>query len=237
VTVFGDFEADLWGVLVNGPRPMIAVSSLSGAESSFVTAATRPADAGGLTVVAPGLALRIAPASEERTTITATESAGRLTPMWVSGAATVDGSERELEVGGLGLSTLAPKGAGSVRLFAGWFPAGRAVALLAVRAADAKGHDRDEIEVAALGEEHPLVLDPRLSTTYDGSQEPIRIGIELWLTDSPEDEEQWSRRVAGQATGSRVTAPAPLPPFSAYALRCVSRGETGAGVFLLAPAH
>ncbi len=62
------------------------------------------------------------------------------------------------------------------------------------------------------------MLDPRLSTTYDEHGEPLRVGVELWLGDD-EDGEQWPRRVAGAATGSRVDN----GKLSAYALQCVSR--------------
>jgi hypothetical protein len=100
--------------------------------------------------------------------------------------------------------------------------------MLAARPKGAKGHDRDSVEVIARGEEHPLVVDPRLSTTYDEHGAPRRVGIELWLGDEP-DGELLSRRVAGDATGSAV-AEAGL---SAYAFECVSRGESGAGIYVL----
>jgi hypothetical protein len=146
----------------------------------------------------------------------------------------VDGVEREVELGGLALQSLHVDGVGSLRLFAGWFPAERTLGLLATRPKGAKGHDRDEIEVAGTGEEHPVVVDPRLSTTYDEHQLPLRVGIELWLVDSPEAEESRSRRLAALATGSRLQAAGALPAVSAHALRCVSRSEAGAGVYLIA---
>jgi len=232
--VFADLEADLWGILIDGEHPVVSVSSLSGAEPSFVPAAVQHADAGELTVVAPGLALRVQPSGEPSSS---TESAGQLELVQVSGAATLDGVEREVELGGLTLRSLSVDGADSVRLFAGWFAADRTLGLVATRAKDAKGHDRDEIEVASTGEEQPVVFDPRLSTTYDEHGLPLRIGIELWLADSPEAEENQARRVAAQATGSRVQAPGSPPAVSAHALRCVSRSEAGAGVYLIARAR
>ncbi len=229
--VFGDLDADLWGVLIDGIGPIVSVSSLSSAEPAFVRAAIERSDAGTWTVSAPGVALRVTPSDA---VISTTEATGLLRPVSVAGAATVDGVERELELGGVELGRVRGQPAGSLRLFAGWFPGGRALGLLAAREAGAKGHDHDQIEVAAAGEEHPLVLDPRMSTTYDRDELPLRVGIELWLTDSPDAEEQWSRRVAGMATGSRVTATNPLRGLSAHALRCASGGEEGAGVYLLA---
>jgi hypothetical protein len=83
--------------------------------------------------------------------------------------------------------------------------------------------------VVARGEEHPLVLDPRLSTTYDHDGDPRRVGVELWLGDD-EQGELWPRRVAGMATGARVGRTG----FSAYVFECTSRGELGAGIYVLA---
>ncbi len=90
--------------------------------------------------------------------------------------------------------------------------------------------------MVARGEEHALVFDPRLSTTYDGHGAPRRVGIELWLGDQRTRTRTAStrpRRVAGAATGSYVVGTAAGTPFSAYALECVSRGEMGAGIYVL----
>jgi hypothetical protein len=113
-------------------------------------------------------------------------------------------------------------------MFAAWFPAGHEIGMISARPKYAANQERDRVEVIARGEEHPLVIDPRLSTTYDGAGAPLRVGLELWLGDDP-DGEAWPRRVAGSSTGSRVAGPG----VGAYAFRCVTRGEPGAGVYLL----
>ncbi|MGH8229775.1 MAG: hypothetical protein ACREU3_18050, partial [Steroidobacteraceae bacterium] len=100
--------------------------------------------------------------------------------------------------------------------------------MVAARPKGANGHDRDSVDVVARGEEHALVVDPRLSTTYDATGAPRRVGLELWLGDDP-DGELWPRRVAGASTGSTVAGAG----LSAYAFECVSRGEPGAGIYLL----
>ncbi len=148
----------------------------------------------------------------------------------MSGSATIAGAEREFDVGGMRSAALPLDGRDSLRLFAAWFPAGHEIAAArATRPKGAKGHDRDSVGVVARGEEHQLVIDPRLSTTYDHSGEPRRVGLELWLGDD-EEGEVWPRRVAGAATGSRLESPG----LGAYAFECVSRGEPGAGVYVLA---
>ncbi len=107
----------------------------------------------------------------------------QLEPCRVSGSATLDGNQREIDIGGVRSHGLALDGRDSLRLFAAWFPAGHEIALVSARPRGAKGHDRDSVDVVARGEEHPLVIDPRLSTTYDDAGAPRRVGLELWLGD------------------------------------------------------
>jgi len=235
--VFGDLEADVWGVLIDGISPLVSVSSLSGPEPGFMPAEVQRDPAGGLNVTAAGVALRVEPAADPTSSTIppgGADPGGPLRLASVRGAANVEGVEREFVVSGLSLRNLWVEGSGHTRLFAGWFPAQRTLGLLATRAPGAKGHDRDVFEVAGSGEEQPVILDPRLSTTYDGNADPIRVGIELWLADSPEAEESRSRRLAAVATGSRAATAGPAHALSAHALRCVSRSELGAGVYLIA---
>ncbi len=88
------------------------------------------------------------------------------------------------------------------------------------------------MQVIARGEEQALVVDPRLSTTYDAHGTPRRIGIELWLG-ADDDENQRSRRVGGVATGSFASTQLDGRTLTAHALHCASRNEAGAGVYLL----
>jgi hypothetical protein len=227
IAVFGDLEVDVWGLLIGGETPQLAVAGLTSADVEMRTLDLDLEDSEIWTLTAPGCALRV-----ERAGAAATTTAGGdqgLEPCRVSGAVTVDGVERELDVGGVRSDGFTLEGRDSLRLFASWFPAGHEVALLAVRPKGAKGHDRDSVGVVARGEEHPLVVDPRLSTTYDHGGQPRRVGVELWLGDD-EEGELWPRRVAGTATGSRVDRSG----VSAYAFECKSRGETGAGIYVLA---
>lgn len=223
--IFGDLEADVWGVVIGGDDPRLAVASLTDAEVLMQPADLDLDDGETWTLTSAGCGLRIERA-DATTTSEGAEAA--LQPCRVSGSATISGAQREFDVGGARSPALTSDELDSVRLLGSWFPAGHEIALLAARPHGAKGQDRDTIGVVARGEEHTLALDPRLSTTYGAHGEPRRVGVELWLGDD-EDGDQWPRRVAGASTGSRVDASG----LSAYALRCVSRGEPGAGVYVL----
>jgi hypothetical protein len=225
LAIFGDLDADVWGVLLGGNTPQLAVAGLTSADVEFDTADLDLEDGEVWTLTAGGCALRIERA--DATTNTPGADA-ELEPCRVSGAVTVEGVERELDIGGVRSVAFTLEDRDSLRLFGSWFPAGHALALLSSRPRGAKGHDRDSIEVVALGESHPRVIDPRLSTTYDHEREPRRVGIELWLGED-EEGELVPRRVAGTATGSRVARSG----LSAHAFACASRGETGAGIYVL----
>ncbi|HET9094403.1 MAG TPA: hypothetical protein VFN36_04900 [Solirubrobacteraceae bacterium] len=225
VAVFGDRDADVWGIVRGGNRPVAAVAGLAEADAQLRPAELDTAEDDVWTLLAPGWDLRLERAAAETTT---ESPEPRLLPCRVSGSAEIGGRRREFDVGGV-RGTLGHAGIESLRLFAAWFPAGHALGLISVRAPGAKGHDRDRLEVVARGEAHPLVVDPRLSTTYGADGTPRRVGVELWLGDDAEGD-LWPRRVAGAATGSSVEGPG----FSAHALECISRGELGAGVYVLA---
>jgi hypothetical protein len=231
IAVFGDLEAGLWGVVVGGEEPHAAVAALTDADVTLEPVDLDLTDADVWTLTGPGYALRVERA--DATTATA-DSDGSLEPCRVSGAATFDGAEREFDVGGVRSAARPLDKLDSLRLLGSWFPAGHEIAILATRPKGAKGQDRDVIAAIARGEEHPLVIDPRLSTTYDQHGDARRVGVELWLgDDANEDSEQWSRRVAGIATGSNVIGATAGTAVSARALECVSRGELGAGVYVL----
>jgi hypothetical protein len=225
VAIFADLAGDLWGLVIGGPQPQIAVARLTGADVDLHPAELDLEGEGAWTVTAAGCALRIERAASDSAT---DDAAGALEPCRVSGSATIDGAELEFDVGGVRAPALGGDGWDSLRLFGAWFAGGHELALLSSRPKGAKGHDHDSVAVVARGEEQPLVVDPRLSTTYELAGLPLRVGLELWLGEDA-DGELTPRRVAGLATGSRVA----LDGFSAYAFECVSRGEPGAGIYLL----
>lgn len=226
LAIFGDRDGDLWGVVVGGEQPRVAVARLTDADVELRPADLDVDDEDVWELISAGCELRFERAGA--TTATADGGESSLEPCRVSGSVTFDGERREFDIGGVRSTALEIDGRDSLRLFAAWFPAGHEIAALSTRPKGAKGQDRDSLGVIALGEEQPLVIDPRLSTTYDDAGAPRRVGLELWLGDDA-DGDLSPRRVAGASTGSSV-ADAGL---SAYAFDCVSRGEPGAGIYLL----
>ena len=224
LAAFGDLDGDLWGVVLGGERPRAAVARLTDADVELHTAELDLEDDDVWVVTGSGFDLRVELADSS----SATAEDGRLEPCRVSGSLVVEDGRREFDLGGVRSPGLTVEGSDSVRLFAAWFPGGQEIAVLSARPRGAKGNDADEIEVVVRGEEHPLVVDPRLSTTYGQDGTPIRVGLELWLGED-EDGDLRPRRVAGSSTGSRVQGSG----VGAYAFECVSRGEPGAGTYLL----
>ena len=225
IAIFGDLDGDVWGVVLGGEQPRAAVARMTGADVELRPAELDTEDDDVWTLVGAGCDLRL-----ERADATAVSEVGEreLDPCRVSGSIELDGTRREVDLAGVRSGALTLDGRDSLRIFAAWFPADHQIGMLAARPRGAKGQDRDSIAVIARGEEHPLIVDPRLSTTYDKAGAPRRIGLELWLGDDPETE-LWPRRVAGSSTGSSVAG----GELSAYAFECVSRSEPGAGVYLL----
>lgn len=229
MAIFGDYAGDLWGVVIGGDDARVAIAGLTDADVVLRPAELDLDDGETWELTGAGCALRI----ERADPTTATGGGDHpLEPCLVSGSATVAGTEREFEIGGVRSAALATADLDSIRVLAAWFPAGQEIAVLSARPRGAKGQDHDAISVVARGEDHTLVFDPRLSTTYDGRGAPRRAGAEMWLGDD-EDGEHSPRRVAGAATGSYVAGTAAGTEFSAHALECVSRGEMGAGIYAL----
>jgi hypothetical protein len=120
---------------------------------------------------------------------------------------------------------------GSARLVAGWFADGSAIGLIAARPSKHDRPDQDVASATLFDRERWLpVAEPRLSTTYDGSQIPARVNLELWIG---EGEHEYPRRAAGEAVGAPAAA-AGGAALQVTPLRCHSRGEEGVGVYVLA---
>ncbi len=228
VAVFGDLEADVWGAVVGGDEPRAAIAGVGAADVRFERADLDLDDGEVWTLTGSGLALRV----ELADATTASADQRSIEPCRVSGSAAVAGAEREFDVGGARSEDVSAADLDSLRLLGTWFPAGHEVAMISARPRKAKGQDNDAVELVARGEEQALAVDPRLSTTYDAHGVPRRIGVELWLG-ADDDENQRPRRIGGVATGSFASTDLGGRTLTAYALRCASRGEPGAGVYLL----
>jgi hypothetical protein len=138
-------------------------------------------------------------------------------------------------------STLDPDAQGSIRDVAAWFSPEDGLALLSTRPAGAAGHQDDRVTASLFESGHALaVAEPRLSSTYTADGMPIHAGVELWLVHPDADEEpadeavRYPRRAAGEAASpSATTSTGPL----AVQARLFSwhwRGQSGAGVYVLA---
>jgi hypothetical protein len=162
----------------------------------------------------------------------------------VTGTLLIDGDEREISCigsrtsleAGFELTTI-----DSFRQAAGWFEGPEGVSLLAYRPGKARGQDGDFVAGAVLdAEPAPPVVDPRLSTTYDAAGLPARVGLELWFEDDPSVEEpggdeqrQFPRRAAGEAVGDPIAWEVAGFRLHGALLRWHSRGNNGAGAYLL----
>ncbi len=74
------------------------------------------------------------------------------------------------------------------RSLGAWLEDGSSVALGAIRPAGAHDHASEQVWATLLDADGVLpVLDPRLSTTYDGDGHQRRAGLELWMDEEEED--------------------------------------------------
>jgi hypothetical protein len=113
-----------------------------------------------------------------------------------------------------------------VRTVGAWLGEERGgIVLSALRPAGASGHDEEAVWAALVdrGEALP-VLDPRLSTTYDGDGHQRRAGLELWLT----EEEGYPTRAAGEVVCGSSFDLGALRLDMAF-MRWRSEGVTGVG--------
>jgi hypothetical protein len=133
----------------------------------------------------------------------------------------------------------------SFRQVAAWFGREDGLALVALRPGGARGQDADLIAASVLAPKPaPVIDDPRLSTTYGAAGAPVRAGVELWFAEREAadsggnaegdgEHEALARRAAGEATAPGLEWEAAGFALQAVPLRWHSRGEDGAGVYLL----
>jgi hypothetical protein len=134
----------------------------------------------------------------------------------------------------------------SVRLLSAWFDPDEAIALLSLRPRKARGQESDVISVALREPHEPgQISDPRLSTTYGDDGYPRRAGLELWIAlpsqseasrsqaGDEQAEQQFPRRLAGEAIGRGVHWTVDDLALHAAPFRCHLRERDGAGVYLL----
>jgi len=121
----------------------------------------------------------------------------------------------------------------SLRQVAAWFEPEDGFGLLAVRPEGGRGQERDQITAALFSPAGPkVVADPRLSTTYDGSGQPTRASVELWIDSEGDSETQYPRRATGQAVAEPRQGRAGALALEARPFRWYG-GLEGAGVYLI----
>jgi hypothetical protein len=189
------------------------------------------------------VSLAIAPAGPSRTGHAPEE---RLTSddslCLVSGHLVRDGDTHELSCPGWRATIqgdLALDELDSFRQVAGWIGSDDGVAVLSLRPRKARGHEGDVV-LATVLDARPVaaVVDPRLSTTYTTAGTPQRTSLELWFEESSQEDEDggaspYPRRAAGEAIGASVDWNVSGFFLHAELLRWHTRGEEGAGVYLL----
>jgi hypothetical protein len=147
----------------------------------------------------------------------------------VSGEFELDGNTHTVDSLGRRAEHRALEAQHSIREVSAWFEPDGGIALRSLRPRDARGQDVDAVTAAVLDAEAPgPVADPRLSTTYSADGDPLRAGLELWLTDG---ENEFPLRAAGEALGPSGEL---SPGVRAQLFRWHSRGREGAGVYVLA---
>jgi hypothetical protein len=228
IVTFGNLDTGVWGAVCSAEQTAIALRS---GDVEMTGPATLTAASEEWTVSAEGLELTVSPLGESvpNAAFDGFDQLARVTG--TAGANEVTGICRRGSRGAIELG-----GSESVRDVSCWFEPDRGLALTAVRPRKSKGHDRDLVAAAVLDlEAEHTVADPRLSTTYSGEGQPARAGLELWLSEESEEDEQqqYPTRAAGERAGPGLVASLDGLEVLADPFRWHSRGADGTGVYLL----
>jgi hypothetical protein len=238
---FGDVEGGMWGAALHSAHPVLVLGDASGTTwSTALTPEGWSAEGVGWKLVGEGVDLHVAPGgeAEEMESAQPGDSGADLSGCdelcRVRGTVAVAGAQRSIDcvgtrcvIDGVDAGSL-----GSARLVSGWFGQDEAFMLLALRAAEAVGHESDLVAATLFDPEGWVpVDDPRLSTTYAASGLPARTNLELWIG---EGENEFPRRVAGEADGDGAVLSTEEAELRVIPLRCHSRGREGTGVSVLA---
>jgi hypothetical protein len=236
---FGDVEGGMWGAGLHAASPILVFGDSTGATwSAALTEDGWSAEGAGWRLIGEGVDLHVAPGGEEEQMESEEDSGADLSGCdelcRVRGTVAIGGSQRTLDcvgtrcvIDGVDAGSL-----GSARIVSGWFDRDEAFMLLALRAADTIGQESDLVAATLFDPEGWVpVEDPRLSTTYAKSGLPSRTNLELWIG---EGEDEFPRRVAGEAAGDGAAFHAEETELRVIPLRCHSRGREGTGVYVLA---
>src|ERR1700759_4558161 len=98
IAIFGDLDGGVWGIVLGGETPQLAVAGLTSADVELGPADIDFEDGEIWTLTGAGCALRFERADATTTT---GDSDHALEPCRVTGAARIEGAEREFDIGGL----------------------------------------------------------------------------------------------------------------------------------------
>lgn len=234
---FGDLESGLWGVVLANPgeAPFLCLGAdgkvsrldarLEGVDS---TQEWRLSGAGVELAVTP--AGEAVPAGAPESELDGFDQLCRVT-----GRFQLHDAEHETASLGCRGTRSGMQTYESLRAVSAWFAPGEGLAVAAFRPRRSKGQEADLISAAVLDSERSgAVEDPRLSTTYTEAGWPARASLELWLATREDEEGPPLRRATGQAAGARLQADWGEREVRAELFRWASRGQDGAGVYVLA---
>jgi hypothetical protein len=240
---FGRLDTGVWGVAWIPADPQQAFVAIGSPTGSAVLPATLDGDSPdhAWSLRADGIGLQIAPAGDPVRAAgpgTNGEAGGFDQLCLIDGSVLIGAAEHCAH--SYGSRTARPRLAdldrfASVREVAAWFGPDQGLTLLALRPPRSRGHDHDVLSASLFDPEGAVaVAEPRLSTTYAAGGRIARAGLELWLGGDDEEEQQYPRRVAGEALGPAASGTAGGLAVQAELLRWHSRGLDGVGVYLLA---
>ncbi|MFZ0043838.1 MAG: hypothetical protein WAK93_21185 [Solirubrobacteraceae bacterium] len=233
---FGDVDGALWGGAVEFGTPALAFGATAGT-AALTDELEWSVDGACWVLSGDGVDLRVEPGGEELDPLSppaSTEVTGLEELCRVQGTVMLDGADRVVSCVGTRcvVDRIEPTAVASLRAVSGWFSDDEAFALLAFRASRGRGHESDLVAATLFDPEGWVaVSDPRLSTTYAASGEPVRTNLELWIGDG---ENEYPRRAAGEVSGPAAVASRDGLELRVAPLRCHSRGRDGSGVYVLA---
>jgi hypothetical protein len=237
IAAFADQRASLWGVLVGGAQPVLALApfgSVEGFQPLGVSIRGEPPNG---SVLDAGRRWEVSAAEIELSLVSSADYAssgdadGLVELCAVRGEIRLSDEERRLECGGARLA--ADARCESLRFVAGWFESGAAVALVAQRPRDADGHGKDRVAAVLAGEaDGTRLFDPRLSTTYGSDGSPRRAGIELWLGEDEDADFRFTRLSLDARSAAGDLSRRHLR-IECHALQGHDASSSGHGVYLL----
>jgi hypothetical protein len=247
IIAFGDLEAGAWGfawLAEPGGRVQVAVARGSTAQVIEGTLGSGGGD-GAWRLQGDGLSLEVVPTGPIAHGGVTEELQTLDQACTIVGQVGIESGSLELHSPGWrssGRSRTALQKVDSLRWLAAWLGPEHGFSLLALRPRRARGQEDDAVAATVIDDpEVPRIDDPRLSTTYNESGLPVKVGLELWFeaeteADTAEDGERpppFPRRAAGQVVSQGPDLIAGGFALHGSLLRWRSHDREGPGVYVL----